>query len=247
MSLLFRGRAEEGRVRLWLQVAGDLLFHAPREHWGMTKQDVRYACRTWRRAPAVPGIALSALTLGMGANIAVFTVIHAVLFRPLPVPEPGRLMLLRETNVARGLEASAVSPPNYVSWNEQARSLVLTAFSGQSLTWTGGEYPERLEALAPTESFLAVLGTPLYRGRWFTAEEGRLGQHRVAVLSHRLWRTRFGSDPDVVGRQLVLNGAPYSIVGIASADMTVPSEPDLWVPQVLEQTTARRNNRYLGV
>jgi putative ABC transport system permease protein len=208
MSLLFRARAEEGRLRLWVQVLGDVLFHAPQEHWSMAKQDVRYALRSWRRAPAIPAIALTALTFGMGANIAIFSVVHALLFRPLPVAEPEDLVLLRETNSARGLEASAVSLPNYLSWREQARSLELAAFSGQSLTWTGLEYPERIEALAPTSSFISVVGARLHSGRWFTPEEERLGQHRVAVLSDRLWRTRFGAHPDVLGRQLVLNGTP---------------------------------------
>src|SRR4030095_3439251 len=146
MSLLFRARDEEGRLRLWFQVVVDVLFHAPQEHWSMAKQDVRYALRSWRRAPAIPAIALTALTFGMGANIAIFSVVHALLLRPLPVAEPEALVLLRETNVSGGLEASAVSLPNYLSWKEQTRSLELAAFSGQSLTWTGLEYPERLGA-----------------------------------------------------------------------------------------------------
>lgn len=97
------------------------------------------------------------------------------------------------------------------------------------------------------ESFLSVLATPLHMGRWFTADEARLGRHRVAVLSNRLWRTRFGADPGILERQLVLNGASYSIIGVASADLSIPSEPDLWVPQVIDQTTARRGDRYLAV
>ena len=247
MSLLFRARAEDARVRLWLQVLGDLLFHAPREHWHMAKQDVRYALRSWRRTPAIPAIALTALTFGMGANVAIFSVVHAVLLRPLPVTEPDDLMLVREMSTARGLDTSAVSLPNYLSWKERARSLDLAAFSSQTLTWTGPEYPERLTAVAPTASFFSVLATPLQSGRWFTPDEERLGEHRVAVLSHRLWRTRFGEDPHVAGRQLVLNGASYSVIGVASREFSVPSEPDLWVPQVIDQTTARRGNRYLAV
>ncbi len=145
MSLLFGDRAREGGVRLWFQVLGDLLGHAPREHWSITRQDVRYALRSWRRTPAIPAIALSALMLGMGANIAIFSTVHAVLLRPLPVSHPEQLMLLRETNVTHGIDASAVSLPNYLSWKQQARSLELAAFSGQTLTWTGAEYPERLE------------------------------------------------------------------------------------------------------
>ena len=247
MSLLFRARAEDARLRLWLQVLGDLFFHAPREHWHMAKQDVRYALRSWRRTPAIPAIALTALTFGMGANVAIFSVVHAVLLSPLPVTEPGDLMLVREMNSARGLDTSAVSLPNYLSWKERARSLDLAAFSSQTLTWTGPEYPERLTAVAPTASFFSVLATPLQSGRWFTPDEERLGEHRVAVLSHRLWRTRFGEDPHVAGRQLVLNGVSYSVIGVASRGFSVPSEPDLWVPQVIDQTTARRGNRYLAV
>jgi putative ABC transport system permease protein len=133
MSMLFRARAEQEPIRLWIQVIGDLLFHAPREHWSMAKQDVRYACRSWLRTPAIPAMAVTALTLGMGANVAMFSVIHAVLLRPLRVPEPERLMLLRGTDGARGLDASAVSLPDYLSWKAQARSLELTAVSGQRL------------------------------------------------------------------------------------------------------------------
>jgi predicted permease len=247
MSLLFRARAGEGQLPLWLQVLGDLLLHAPREHWAITRQDFRYALRSWRRTPAIPAVALTALTIGMGASIAIFGVVHAVLLRSLPVPEPDRLVLVRETNVARGLETRAVSLPNYFSWKEQARSVDLAAFSGQSLTWTNTEYPERLEALAPTASFATVLGAPLHAGRWFKEEEQRMGQHRVAVLSDKLWRARFGADPNVLGRQLTLNGGSYSIIGIASAGFAVPVEPDLWVPQMIDQTAARRGNGYLSV
>jgi putative ABC transport system permease protein len=247
MSLLFRARSGDGLVWLWMQVLGDLLFVAARQHWGIAVQDVRYALRSWRRTPIIPGIALTALALGMGANIAVFSVMHAVLLRPLPVSSPQDLVLLREVNAARGLEGAGVSPPNYQSWTERAQSLALAAYSGQSLTWVGPEYAERLEALAPTASFLHVIGVPLRAGRWFTEEEERPGQHRVAVLSERLWRTRFGAAADVVGRQLILNGAPYAVIGVASARMTVPSDPDLWVPQVIDLTAPRRDNRYLTV
>ena len=143
MSLLFRARFGEGRLKLWVQVLGDLLLHAPREHWSMTCHDLRYAFRSWRRTPAIPAVALTALTIGMGANIAMFGVVHAVLLGSLPVPDPDRLMLLRENNPVRGLENLAVSLPNYLSWKEQARTVDLAAFSGQSLTWTNDEYAER--------------------------------------------------------------------------------------------------------
>lgn len=259
MSFLFAARAQSGRVSqavwLWLQVLRDLCVHAPREHWGMVTQDARHAWRTWRRAPAIPAIALTALTFGMGANIAIFSVVHAVLLRPLPVRQPERLLVLREVSPSRAMDESAVSLPNYLSWAERARGLDLAAYSGQTLTWSGDgvDRPERLEALAPTASFLSVIGGSLQSGRWFTPEDADPAAPRVAVLSHRLWRTRFGEDPTVVGRQLTLNRVAYTVIGVASPTMSVPSEPDLWVPQVIDpaqaqaQAPARRGNRYLAV
>lgn len=247
MSLLFRARVREGGPRLWLQVLGDLLLLAPHEHWSIVKQDVRYALRSWRRTPAIPAIALTALTFGMGANTAIFSVVHAVLLRPLPVREPGQLMLLHETSTARNIDTSAASVPNYLSWKERARSLELAAFSGQTLTWTGTERPERLEALAATASFLPVLGASLERGRWFVEDEERGERGRVVVLSHRLWRSRFGEDRDVLGRRLILNGTPYSIIGVASPELSVPSEPDLWVPKIIDPVNEQRDDRYISV
>ena len=237
MSSLFHARSRDGAVRLWLQVVGDLLLHAPREHWHILRQDVRFAVRSWRRSPGVPVVALSALTLGMGANIAIFSVTHAVLLRPLPVHEPERVLVAHETRAND--TGAGVSLPNYLSWAEGSRTLDLAAYSGQALTWTGNEHPERLDALAATASFLPVLGVPLESGRWFRPEEERPGQHRVAVLSDRLWRTRFAADADVLGRRLMMNGVAYTVIGVAS--LSVPSEPDSGCHR-LSMATARRNN-----
>jgi putative ABC transport system permease protein len=247
MSALFRDRYAHGRLTLWLQVLGDLWFHAPREHWTMFRQDAQYALRSWRRAPAVAAIALTALTFGVGANTAIFSVVYAVLVRPLPVRQPDELMLVQEVRTNPTRETSAASLPNYFSWKERVRGLDLAAFSGQALTWTGIDQPERLDALASTASFLRVIGGTLRSGRWFVDEEERFGRHRVAVLSDRLWRQRFGERPGVLGRELILNGAAYVIIGIASPALSVPSEPDLWVPQVVDATESRRGNRYLSV
>jgi putative ABC transport system permease protein len=247
MVLLFRERCGEARLRSWLQAAGDLLFHAPKEHWGMLQQDVRYALRTWRRAPAVPAIAVTALTLGMGANLAVFSVTNAVLLQPLPVREPGRVVVVQETRAGAGVASGGASFPNYLSWKEGSRSLDLAAYSGQALTWTDGPQPERLEAIAATASFLDVAGGSLQRGRWFTEDEAQSGQPGVVVLSNRLWRQRFGADRGILGRSLILNSAPYTVIGIASPRFSVPSEPDLWVPQLGDPSPARRAIRYLSV
>jgi putative ABC transport system permease protein len=243
MVLLFRERSGDAGLRSWLQAAGDLLFHAPKEHWSMLQQDVRYALRTWHRAPAVPAIAVTALTLGMGANLAVFSVTNAVLLQPLPVREPGRVVVVQETRAGSGVATGGASFPNYLSWKERSRSLDLAAYSGQALTWTDAPQPERLEAIAATAPFLDVVGGSLHIGRWFTADDAYAGQPGVVVLSNRLWRQRFGADQGVLGRRLILNSAPYTVIGVAAAGLTVPFEPDLSSPTCGFRSWAIRRRR----
>jgi len=134
--------------------------------------------------------------------------------------------------------------PNYVSWKEQARSLDLAAFQGYAASWTEDGEPERLEGMACTSSFLSVLGMTVRLGHWFHDDELRAGQHRVVVLSERVWAATFGKDPSVIGRRLFLNGEPYTVVGVASEGLTIPTAPDLWVPLVIDPTAGRGNRQY---
>jgi putative ABC transport system permease protein len=247
MSILFRERVREDRLSACMQVVRDLLLHAPQEHWNMLRQDVNYALRTWRQAPALPVIALLALALGIGANTAIFSIVHAVLLRPLPVREPDRLVRVCETNPTRNLWAFTASFPNYLSWTEQSRHLELAAFSGQAVTWTGDGEPERLEGMAGTASLLSVLGTSLARGRWFTTEEQYLGRHQVVVLSHGLWVRRFGQQADIVGRKLIFNETPYTVIGVAQPDFRVPAAADVWVPLIVNEPGSHRGNHYITV
>ena len=247
MAMVFSERRGDSPVRSWLQAAADCLFHAPREHASILKQDLVYGLRTWRRSPSIPVVTIAALTLGIGANLAIFTVAHAVLMRPLTVREPGRVVVVQETRAASSVAAGGASFPNYLSWTERARSLDLAAYSGQALTWTDAAQPERLEGLATTASFLGVIGGSLQGGRWFTADEAQPGQAGVVVLSDRLWRERFAADPQVIGRRLTLNGTPYTAIGVAAPTLTVPFEPDVWVPQVGDASPSRRATRYLSV
>lgn len=245
MSILFRERVRENRLAAFIQVVRDLLLHAPQEHWHMLRQDLGYAFRTWRQAPTLPVIALLALALGIGANTAIFSIVHAVLLRPLPVQEPGRLVRLFETNPGRDLWTFTASVPNYLSWTEQSRTLDFAAFSPQALTWTGEGDPERLDGMAATASLLPVLGVSVAQGRWFTPEEQQLGQHQVVVLSHALWVRRFGGQTDAVGRKVIFNTAPYTVIGVARPDLRVPAAPDIWVPLIIDHAHAGRGNHYI--
>lgn len=214
-------------------------------------QDVRYGLRQLRRSPGFTITAVLTLALGIGPNTGMYSIVHAVMFRPLPVREPDQLLRIYETNPSRSLWTFSASIPNYHSWKEQARSLELAAFLPVALNWTGSGEPERLEGIAATSSFLPVLGTTVHLGRWFSEEEERPGQHRVVVLSDRFWKRRFGGDSDVVGRKLQLDGEPHMIVGVARPELAIPSAPDLWVAAIakpqLGDPNLNRGNHFLTV
>jgi putative ABC transport system permease protein len=228
-------RKEECRDMRHLNVADNLM------------RDVRYAVRMLARSPGFTIAALLALSLGIGANTAMYSIVHAVIFRPLGLREPDRLVRVYESNASRNQFAFSASIGNYLSWKEHARSLDLAAFQGYAASLTQDGEPERLEGMATTASFLPVLGMTLRTGRWFHDEEERAGQHRVVVLSERLWATRFGRDPDMVGRKLFLNGKPYDVVGIAFEGLTIPLAPDLWVPLVIDPNASHGNRQYTVV
>jgi len=207
-------------------------------------QDLRYATRILRKNPRFTTVAVVTLALGIGANTAMYSIAHAVMFRPLPLHQPDDLVRIYETNPSRNLWTHSASIPNYLSWRDQARSLELAAFQGYTSNWTGDDEPERLEGIAATSSFLPVLGTTVHLGRWFLEAEQRLGQHRVVVLSEGFWKRRFGQDNGVVGCKLLLNGEPYTVIGVASPGLTVPSAPDLWVPLTIDPNASRGNRQY---
>jgi putative ABC transport system permease protein len=191
--------------------------------------------------------ALLALALGIGANTAMYSIVHAVMLRPLEVREPDRLVRVYETNLSRNLLTFSASARNYLSWRAQARSLELAVFQGYTASLTQDGEPERLEGMAVSASFLPVFGMAMRAGRWFPDEEERAGQHRVVVLSEGLWAARFGRDPGVVGRKLFLNGEPFSVVGIAAEGLTIPSAPALLVPLVIDPNDSRGNRQYTVV
>jgi len=136
MSLLFRARTAEGSVRLWLQVLGDFVFHTPKEHWSTMKQDLRYAVRMLLRSPTFAAMVIATLALGIGANTAMYSIVHAVMLRPLALHEPDQLVRVYESNPSLNRPTFSASVPNYLSWKEQARSLDLTALQGYAANWT---------------------------------------------------------------------------------------------------------------
>ena len=194
------------------------------------RQDIRYAFRTLARQPAFATVAALTLALGIGANTAIFSVVDAALLRPLPWPDGDRLVF---GSTARGESQSGVAYPDYRDWRDQTTSFAeLGVIRGQSVNLTGGDMPERVNGSFVTASSFRLLGASALQGRLFTDAETEVAtKEPSAVVSEPMWRTRFGSRPDMVGQTLVLNGQPFTVVGIMRPPFREPfSSPDVWLP-----------------
>lgn len=217
-------------------------------------QDIRYGFRLLLRKPGFTVVAILALALGIGANTAIFSVVNAILLRPLPYPEPERLVQLNHNYPQINLKAS-VSAFGYTIYKEQAKAFEqIAAVSGSSLNLTEGGEPEQLQAMTVTASFFPLFGADAARGRVLLPEEEQDGRNRVAVLSDALWTRRFGAEPNIVNKTITLNGESYLVVGVMPARFQFGREfgnvPDLWVPLTFtpDQLQANRlTNEYLSV
>jgi putative ABC transport system permease protein len=195
-------------------------------------QDLRYGARVLARSPGFTGVAILALALGIGANTAIFSVVHAVLLKALPYQDPDGLVVVWERNIPRDRRTNVASPGNFIAWREQNR--VFEDMSAVSLTarvnLTGAGEPEELQAQLVNASFFPILGVAAERGRTFTPEEDRPAS-RVAVISHRLWVRRFGSAEDIVGRTITLSARAYTVVGVMPAGFSfLDRTVEVWVP-----------------
>ena len=195
----------------------------------------------WRRAASNPGftlVALATLAVGIGANVAIFTVVNAVLLRPLPIPDSERLVMLR--HAAPGLtqlDELPMSDALYFLYAEESRTLGgVAVFRDLQASFTGPENPQRVQAARVTASFFDVVRTPPRIGRAFTPEDDRPGAAPVAVLADGLWRTRFGADPGVVGTVVDIDGASVEVVGVMPPGFSF-SRPnaELWLPMALNR------------
>jgi putative ABC transport system permease protein len=213
--------------------------------------DVRYSVRLLARQPATTAAILLTLGLGIGANTAVFAVVNAVLLRPLPYAQPDRLVMLWEQRPAENNFTNSVSPADYLDWSRLNASFTgAAAFSVNTADITGAGDPVQVNLAGVTARFFDVLGVQPAVGRTFRAGEDVLGRRRVAVLSHHLWRQRFGSDPAIVGRTVIVNGVPQEVIGVLRSDFEFPGDSiELWAPLVLEggDAPAPRAAHYLRV
>ena len=203
-------------------------------------REIRFAGRRLSRHRSLLFVVVGTLALGIGATTAVFSVVSAVLIRPLPYPDPDRLMALWSTHVAQGMGEARVSYPDFEDWRRSTTPFedlaAFWAFPNTDVNLTGGLEPERVPVARVTAGFFDVIGVRPVLGRAFLPEENVVGRHRVAILSHALWQRRFASDPELVGQPLLVNGFPYTVVGILPEDFRPPEtlafgeSVDLWRP-----------------
>jgi putative ABC transport system permease protein len=265
-ALLAQRRAERGVVGVlsacWL-IVRDLLRSAVRERRlarqaravhprrrgdaTMLTHDVRQGVRILLRAPGFALAAVLTLGLGIGATAAIFSVMYAVVLRPLPFPEPERLVRFWELT-PQG-EDFSTSPPNVLDFRERSRTLESIGALGQSqVTLTGSGEPQRLNMTLVTPNVLTMLGGQPLLGRTFTPEEERPGAaNRVVVISEGFWQSQFGRDPNVIGRTLTLNGATFEVVGVMPASFMFPAEQQGWMPMSLNPAASRGDHRIWAI
>jgi predicted permease len=202
----------------------------------------RYACRLLIKNPGFTTVAVAALTLGIGANAAIFSVVNAVLLQPLPYPEPERLMRLCR-QYPNG-EGCAISIPKFTTWRRAQSFDGMTAydFAGPGLNLSGGDRPEQVRGIHVSADYFRVFGTAPAIGRTFTAEEDRPGGPHVAVLAHSLWAARFGSDPSMIGRGIPLNGEPYTVIGVLPERFRADPKADVFIPLQADPNSANQGH-----
>jgi hypothetical protein len=256
-------RGRRGVVRLWMRAIADAASGGLQERLGGVKpprfrgrsymrafvQDLKYAVRMLVRQPGVTVIVVLTLALGIGANTAIFSAVNAVLLRPLPYEDPDRVVTVWEKRQAEGVLDNVVSPADFLDWARMNTSFEsMAAMTSTSVDLTGRGEPDRLYVGLVSPPFFDLLRVRPALGRTFTRDEGIVGKPRGVLLTHKLWASRFGSDPSIVGRSLTLSGNAIDVVGVLPASFEFPDESlDLWAPLALEGTTqplSRTNHEY---
>lgn len=215
-----------------------------RRAWGFTwletlVQDVRYGMRTLRKAPGFTAVAVLTLALGIGANTAIFSVVDAVLVKPLDFQNPASLTMVWEDNPSYGLLHNTVAPPNLLDWEQQNHCFsAMAPFLDQPINLTGAGQPEQVDVEHVSPNFFSLLGVNPMLGRGFSQGEDQPGKSNVVVLSYGLWKSKFGGDPNIIGKTVQLSGAANTVIGVTAPDFDfyisefsfTHERPQLWAP-----------------
>jgi len=216
------------------------------------EQDVRYSLRTLRRSPGFLGVSVVVLGFGIGATTAIFSVLKAVVLRPLPYPDPDRLVMVWQSNTEYPT-TNPLSVPDYFDWRERNESLEeWGVFTVRKVNLSGGDVPERIQGAYCTVGLLKAIGIEPALGRLFSEREEQPGNDRVVLISHDVWEERFAAEPSAIGGSIRINGESYTVVGIMPKGYEFPlpwyawEEPDVWLPLALSRDEGRRDSHWLN-
>lgn len=211
-------------------------------------KDLRFALRVLWKSPGFTAIAVSALALGIGANTAIFTVVNAVLLRPLPFKDPDRLVMVLEES-PRTRQPNVINPQNFKAWEMRSRSFEnMAAYIDTTVNLTGDNRPEEVYGAFVTRQFFSVLGMRPMLGRNFLPEEDVPGREHPVLLSYGLWQRRYGGDPNITGRKLQLQNEPARVVGVMPPDFRFPEmKAQLWMLTVIDPNRERRGRYLTGI
>jgi putative ABC transport system permease protein len=197
-------------------------------------QDVRYALRAIRRNPGFALVAILTLAIGIGANVAIFSVVNGVLLEPVPFPRPDRLVFIWETDMNRNVLRGTAAATELLDWRTMDRSFEeLSGYRSMFYTITGNGEPEQVWGGQVTGNFFHLLGVAPGLGRDFQADDEQPGHEQVAIVTYRFWQGHFGGDPGAVGETMQINDKPYTIIGVLPRDFTpfgIPSQLEVWTP-----------------
>lgn len=233
---------------LWFETFFDVFFNSICIHWDLLRQDLRYAARTFRRAPGFALTAILLVALGVGATTAVFTITDHVLIRRLPFRNPDRLVKLWENRPP--YTHMSLSPPNYRDWKNMSTVFEgMEAYRGLGANMSGQGEPQWIEGASISAGLFPMLGVQPALGRLFEAADDREGAPGTLLLSHRLWLTVFGGDSGVIGKKVLLDNAPYIIIGVLPRGFYFPNpNAELWTAMRFASPDLQdRNNNYVQV
>jgi len=218
-------------LRLWKETVVGIFTTAPREHWQILRSDSSYAFRMMRRNLGFTAVAVLTLALGIGANTAIFSVVHAVLLRPLPYPNGHELVLLRQQEKNIGVQDLGFSVPEIMDYRAQNRTLAgLVEYHGMSFTLFGHGDPERVRTGVVSANYFDLFGVKPLLGRTFLPDDEKLGAPPVLVLSYEYWKNNFGADAGIVGKTFEMNDKVHTVVGVLPPVPQYPDENDVYMP-----------------
>jgi putative ABC transport system permease protein len=207
--------------------------------------DFRYAARTLRRSPAFTATAIAVLTLGIGANTAIFSVVNTVLLQPLPYPQPDRLVQLMVESPYGNMNMTSLS--RFAFWRDYTRAFEYMAaydLGGPALKTTSESgSPEQFNSIHVSADYFPLFGAQLEIGRVFSTAEDRFAGPQLAVISHRLWRRKFGGDLNLAGKKMVLDDEPYRVIGVLRPGFKPEPSADIWLPLQVSVATLDHTSR----